>query len=266
MDRRERLNSLQESILASNAGLQSGIWTALPGIIQSFNPVAMTCEVKPTIQAKITDQQGNKSWASLPLLLDCPVFFPSGGGCTLTFPIINGDECLIIFSSRCIDAWWQSGKVDIQHRARMHDLSDGFIFAGVRSQPRVLSNVSTNAVQLRTDDASAFVEIHPATHAINITTSTTVNVTATTSATVTAPTATISATTASINASGVATISSPSIILQNAGTALKKLVNDTFIAFFNSHVHSGVTVGSGSTGVPTSTPAASTTTSTVQAE
>ena len=42
----------------------------------------------------------------------------------------------------------------------MHDLSDGFAVVGFRSKPRVLSNVSTTAAQLRTDDGSTFVEIN----------------------------------------------------------------------------------------------------------
>src|SRR5260363_73502 len=47
----------------------------------------------------------------LPLLGDVPVFFPRGGGCTLTFPVQKGDECVVVFASRCIDGWWQSGGV-----------------------------------------------------------------------------------------------------------------------------------------------------------
>ena len=31
-------------------GRQAMIWTALPGIIQSFNADALTCEVQPAIQ------------------------------------------------------------------------------------------------------------------------------------------------------------------------------------------------------------------------
>lgn len=47
----------------------------------------------------------------LPILPDVPVVFPGGGGFALTFPVAAGDECLVVFASRCIDAWWQSGGV-----------------------------------------------------------------------------------------------------------------------------------------------------------
>ena len=29
--------------------------------------------------------------------------FPGGGGFALTFPVAAGDECLVVFASRCID-------------------------------------------------------------------------------------------------------------------------------------------------------------------
>ena len=169
MDRRERVENLHSLLLAAGDSFRSEMWTALPGIIQSFDPSAMTCEVQPTIQAKqVSPVDGAVKWVSLPVLLDCPVFYPSGGGCTLTFPLKEGDECLVIFASRCIDAWWNSGSVDRQNILRMHDLSDGFVFAGVRSRPRFLSGVSTNSAQLRTDDGAAYVELTSAGHVCNI--------------------------------------------------------------------------------------------------
>lgn len=151
-------------------GLQSKLWTALPGIIQSFDAVAMTCTVQPAVQGLVRDEAGNQSPADLPLLLDCPVQFPAGGGCTLTFPVKPNDECLVVFASRCIDSWWQSGGIQAQAELRMHDLSDGFALLGFRSQPRVIGAVSTSAAQLRSDDGVAFVEINPTTHEVNATT------------------------------------------------------------------------------------------------
>ncbi|MDR7283533.1 hypothetical protein J2X84_002357 [Pseudomonas corrugata] len=126
--------------------------------------------INPLIRCvQVRDEAGALTGTELPLLVDCPVQFPAGGGCTLTFPVKAGDECLVVFSSRCIDAWWQSGGIQAQPELRMHDLSDGFALLGFRSQPRVIHGISTTATQLRSDDGAAFVEVNPTSHAITLT-------------------------------------------------------------------------------------------------
>ena len=199
MDRRERINDPEEHSLMAQEGHQKKIWTALPGIIESFNASAMTCSVQPSISGKARQKDGSLKAINMPLLLDCPVCFPGGGGCTLTFPLTAGDECLVVFASRCIDSWWQQGGVQGQAEFRMHDLSDGFVIPGVRSQPRKFS-VDTGTCQLRSDDGIAFVSVNPSTHEIKATT--------TVSITLSAPTITLDA--ALINLNGQ--------IVQSTGT------------------------------------------------
>lgn len=119
----------------------------------------MTCSVQMATQMQVFEKDGTWSWASLPLLEDVPLCFQGGGGYALSFPVAAGDEALIVIAHRCIDAWWQNGGVQPQAEFRMHDLSDGFALPGVRSQPRVIPNVSTDSVQLRSDDGLAYVEL-----------------------------------------------------------------------------------------------------------
>ncbi len=177
--RQERGTNLVGAVNVLFSNRQSELWTALPGIIQSFDPAKQTVVVQPTIQALVTiNELQDKEWVDLPVLLDCPVFFPSGGGVTLTFPVKVGDECLVVFSSRCIDAWWQNGGVQVQAELRMHDLSDGFAFAGFTSNPRTLAGISTTTAQLRTDTGGAKVELNPVGEIVNIA-GTVVNITGT---------------------------------------------------------------------------------------
>lgn len=213
-------------------GWQSKIQTALPGIIQSFDAKSMTCTVQPAINGQVRDESGALTGVELPLLVDCPVQFPAGGGCTLTFPVKAGDECLVVFSSRCIDAWWQSGGVQVQPELRMHDLSDGFVLLGFRSQPRVIGSISTTAAQLRTDDGAAFVEVNSTTHAINANTSGAATVSAQGGITLTAPTVTING---DVQVNGKVTSTGD----VTAGTIS-----------LQQHKHGGVTPGNGSSGVP----------------
>ncbi|TXH35310.1 MAG: translation initiation factor IF-2 [Rhodospirillaceae bacterium] len=160
MDRRERYRDTQEAMRLVQDALQVRLHTALPGIIQKFDPVAMTCEVQAAITFNVMKGQGFTP-VELPPFVDCPVHFPSGGGFTLTFPIKPGDECLVIFAERCIDAWWESGGIQNQQEIRFHDLSDGFVIPKVWSQPNVIPAISTSTTQLRSDDGQTFVEVTP---------------------------------------------------------------------------------------------------------
>lgn len=161
MDRREREPDLLEGLMTFGEGLQSKLWTALPGIIQSFDATKQTVVVQPSIQAQVHDYDGSAKWVNLPLLVDCPVHFPSGGGVMLTFPIAAGDECLVIFANRCIDAWWQLGGVQVQAEFRMHDLSDGMVLPGFDSLPNVAPNISTSKAQFRNQAGTTYVEVDP---------------------------------------------------------------------------------------------------------
>ena len=248
MDKRERADLPQEALISVLQGWQSGIWSAMPGIIESFNPAEQTAVIKVAIQLRRTHPGKPDTWETIKPLLDCPVYFPAGGNVCLTFPVTAGDECLVVFASRCIDYWWAYGEVGKQMIYRMHDLSDGFAFVGFSSKPKVISNISTDSTQLRTDDGATFIDLKSG----NIT--------------VTGASVVVNATTANVNASTSATITSPSIILKNTGAAIKKLVNEAFITLFNNHTHSGVATGAGNTGGPNATAGTTHTTSVTQAE
>lgn len=224
MHRIERYTDPEEVQRIAFDAFQGRIWTSLPGIVQSFDPDKNTCTVQPAVSLKVMAEDGTRSDIQLPVLLDCPVVWQSGGGCTLTFPVSPGDECLVSFSSRCIDGWWQSGTVSPQAELRMHDLSDGFAFIGPRSLPRAFS-VSTSAVQLRTDDGSAYVEINPTTKKIKAHTSGDAEVSA-------------------VNINLIGNVS----VIGNMSVSGSMTNNGKNVGA--THVHSGVSTGSSNTGQP----------------
>ena len=157
MDSRERCEQHEEALRTALDGFQAGVWTAMPGIIESYDAAKMTVTVQPAIE-RVSTIDGART--RMTLLQDVPVVFPGGGGYMLTFPIAAGDECLVIFASRSIDSWWQSGGVQPPVSARFHSLSDGFALVGLRSLARSLSPPpSGSAVQLRSDSGAAYVEI-----------------------------------------------------------------------------------------------------------
>lgn len=150
--------------LEAERGITNGqIRVAMPGIIQSFDPDTVTCTVQPATRSVQQLNDGTTSTRDYPLLVDVPLIFPCGGGCTLTFPVAPGDECLLIFSDRCIDFWWQSGGVQEPVDPRQHDLSDAFAIVGPQSQVQKIGNISTSAVELRSDDGGTKLGLNPGT-------------------------------------------------------------------------------------------------------
>lgn len=129
--------------------------TTTIGIIVSFDPVKQTCSVQPAIQRVWTD----KGPVNLPLCVDCPVFFPSGGGFMLTFPIAEGDECIISFTERCLDNWYENGQLAAPAEYRMHDLSDGVVHVGLNNQTKSIENFRMDGVDLRSRDGHTRVTL-----------------------------------------------------------------------------------------------------------
>ena len=223
---------------------------ALPGVIESVDFVTMTCTVQPAIQGIwYKPDQYNINTANnvnMPLLIFCPIIFPTGGGVTMTFPLVRGDECLVIISSRCVDSWWQLGGMDTdgniiprpQLEYRMNDLSDGFVLPGPFSQPRVIPNISTVSTQIRSNDGLNFLELNPTTKEINIITATTGSVNITT------PNTNI---TSDVLITGNLHISGNIQCDQTITATTDVIGNGTSL---HGHTHSGVQSGSSNTGAP----------------
>jgi hypothetical protein len=224
MDSRERYIETEVLLRAVLSGSQKSMWTALPGAVVSFDANTATATVQPGVAGTVTAKDGSKQTVNLPVLSDVPVVFPRGGGCTLTFPVKTGDECLIIFASRAIDAWAQSGGVQVASDARMHDLSDAFAIIGPMSQANKISGISTTKTQLRSNDGATFVELDPAGQIVNVT--------APGGMTITTPTLHI---TGNVNCDKTVTGSTDVV---GGGKSLK------------THVHTGVQTGGGISGPP----------------
>lgn len=113
------------------------IHVAVPAVVQSFNAEKQTVEVQPTIRERFVGYDGQINFINYPLLINVPVVYPQAGGFRITFPIEQGDECLVVFSDTPIDNWWKYGNVQNPIEQRRHDLSDGFAIFGVMNQEKL---------------------------------------------------------------------------------------------------------------------------------
>lgn len=163
MNRNERDADFEQVLQSATENAASRIWTALPAIVQSVDFNAQTISAQPALQGTIFTQNGEKAIVNMPLLVDVPFMFPKCADFALTMPLKAGDECLVIFASRCIDSWWQNGGINnAPAEYRMHDLSDGFALFAPTSQPKVISSWNAQNVQLRNTAGDVFIEITPA--------------------------------------------------------------------------------------------------------
>ncbi|MGV1608483.1 Gp138 family membrane-puncturing spike protein [Klebsiella pneumoniae] len=243
-----QLGSKEQADAQLAQAIMSAMRVSIPGIIQSFDPDAVTAVVQPAIKGAEQDESGAEVSVNLPLLVDVPVLFPRGGGCTLTFPVKAGDECLVIFADRCIDFWWQSGGIQEPVDERMHDLSDAFCIVGPQSQAKKIGGISTTAAQLRTDDGSAFIEVATG-HDVTVKTSGKLTASADGGTEITSPEIILNGN-VTINGNlsqgmgesgGSATIHGPVTVTNDVTAGGKSLM---------THTHGGVEHGNDSTGEP----------------
>lgn len=131
------------------------------GIIRAFDASTQTATVQIAMKQILSvNDDGTKILGDYPLIAQCPVVFPCGGGFTLTFPIEEGDECLLVFGDRGIDNWLAFGNGQQPASPRTHDINDAIAIVGIKSNPNAISNFSTDSAQLRSDDGSSFVEVN----------------------------------------------------------------------------------------------------------
>ena len=212
-----------------------------PGNVLAFHDANVTIDVQIAQQRIDTiSPLGVRTLSPGAIIYSVPVYTMGGGGCTVTFPIKKGDECILLFNDREIDNWLEQGGINSSPTTlRLHDKSDAFALVGVRSFPRSLSGYSGNSAQLRSDDGQTYVDLNPTTQKL----------------TMVAPTEILLQTpavvvTGTLNVQNAESSATPCIIdgtLQATGDIL---ANSGSISLVN-HVHTKVQSGESNTGPAT---------------
>lgn len=132
--------------------------------IQSYNATLQTATAQVAYKKTYYERNAltgtyDPVLVDYPLLADCPVIFPGGGGFALTFPVAAGDECLVLFNDRDINNWFAGNQGAEVDSPRAHAFADGFILVGPRSKPNVLTGVNGSGAELRTKDGTVKVSV-----------------------------------------------------------------------------------------------------------
>lgn len=109
------------------------IHTAIPGYVKSYDPETKTAQVVVAYSdffESDAERPVNLDWVPID---DVPVIFPRGGGWSITWPLVDGDPVLLVFSERSIDEWYASdGKSDVSPQYQgTHEEGDCFCLPGL---------------------------------------------------------------------------------------------------------------------------------------
>lgn len=133
--------------------------TCYPAKIVSYDPKTQLATCKLQVEDYYTgiDYSYRKQPASL--LIDVPVMIPQAGGWMLTFPVKEGDDCLVLFAQKGYDHWLYSGASEtglINGRPtpdhyREYDYRDAICIMGIRPVPRAIPNYNPEDMELRNE-------------------------------------------------------------------------------------------------------------------
>lgn len=116
-----------ELVTAHIAKAKNSIFTSLPAKIISFDADSCTCSAQPmiSIDSEYTEM-------IMPRIDGVPVYFPSGGGASLTFPVKKNDTCILVFSMLPLEDWIHSDgkKMSFTNGGRSHDITDACALVG----------------------------------------------------------------------------------------------------------------------------------------
>lgn len=133
--------------------------------IASFNPTLQTATA--SINYKKTYYSNDPTipprYVEYPVLLDCPIIVMSGGATGLTFPIEQGDECMVMFNDRAIDAWLTTGQSTLPLPSqRLHSFSDAILLVGLNSYLTPILDYDMTRAKLYNADGLTMVAVGPA--------------------------------------------------------------------------------------------------------
>lgn len=123
------------------------------GEIVSFNPSTQTAEIEVKMLKMI-----NGELKDYPIIIDCPCIVCGGGEGVITFPIKQGDSCLILFNDRDIDNWYSGGQKMQPRTDRTHSFTDAIALVGLRNKQNCLSGYLTSGAEFKYGGSSIKLE------------------------------------------------------------------------------------------------------------
>lgn len=154
----ERLNNQNVIYKALAKRIMSQLRCGMPGTIVAFDATTQLCSVTLNVTENVINNQ-NVVPTPIPQLDDVLLILPGDADWCITFPALVGSECYVMFADMCISAWSTSGGLQNQEVTRRHDLSDGFAILAPRSQPNVITDYSTDSLEIRSQNNTTKISL-----------------------------------------------------------------------------------------------------------
>lgn len=237
---------------AFNSQMQQ-LYTAIPCIVVSIRDGlnGQMVDIQPTINQKFKDGTVKER----PTIQGIPVSFPVSSTAGMTFPIKPGDTGMAIFSMRNMDGW-KSGNgrpVSPTNFAKM-DKGDAIFLPGIQPPSMAVNNPGKHVLTHDTNDTVLFANLGASECEVRLKADGSIEINTSNQP------VTINCSDASVNASGAINFNAQSMMVDvpditfignithqgnyaQVGTYTLNSIN------VNLHVHTGVTPGSGSSGV-----------------
>lgn len=169
---------LAELVSLAQESRLSDVWTAMPGVVQSYDPTTRTADIRACVRRPIENvDTGEIEHEDLPILPSVPVLFPGAkGGIMMSWPIAQNTTGLLLVLTLSA-AKWRSGADDGKFPAepgdlRMHHPANVVFLPGwipdtastpATAEPALV--VAASEVRLGDHTATDFVALAPATDA-----------------------------------------------------------------------------------------------------
>jgi len=115
------------------------------GRIEKFDASTGLADVK-LLQKEIREGDGETVIESVAVVSNAVVLCLGGGEYADTYPVEEGDECVVLCADRSLDVWFEKGSDQDQDPVdlRRHNPSDAIAIVGLRSKPNKLTEWPTD--------------------------------------------------------------------------------------------------------------------------
>lgn len=127
--------------------------TAIPGIVQQYDPTTRRAVVLPALKTILTDGQE----VSKAPLVNLPVLQPAAGGYIVHLPINPGDPVMLLFSQRGMDTFKLKFQESAPDNTEPFSLKDAVVLLGFGLGDVAVAN--TNELVLQTIDGGTHIRL-----------------------------------------------------------------------------------------------------------